>query len=155
MDGVPFSTMKVIQIQGGTVYIGKDDGTFQTLPLTAFSFVPSVGDEVEIYSNGQQTIVSRKTGSSTAEKQSSQNRNYGTSYQQTTYIGPHVVNKVVYCVLAFLLGGLGIHKFYAGRIGKGILYILFCWTGIPSIIALIEFVMALCRPADDNGNIQA
>ncbi len=146
--------MKVIQIQGGTVYIGKDDGTFETLPLTAFSFVPSVGDEVEIYSNGQQTIVSRKTKPS-AGRQNPQNSDQSTSYKQTTYIGPHVVNKVIYCVLAFLLGGLGIHKFYASRIGKGILYILFCWTGIPSIIALIECIMALCKPADANGNIQA
>lgn len=146
--------MKVIQIQGGTVYIGKDDSTFQTLPLTTFSFVPSVGDEVEIYSNGQQTIVSRKINPSTGS-QSYQNNYQSTSYKQTTYIGPHVVNKIVYCVLAFLLGGLGIHKFYAGRTGKGILYILFCWTGIPNIIALIEFIIALCKPADANGNIQA
>lgn len=146
--------MKVIQIQGGTVYIGKDDGTFQTLPLTAFSFVPSVGDKVEIYSNGQQTIVSRKTNPSTGS-QNPQNSYQNALYKQTTYIDPHVVNKVVYCVLAFLLGGLGVHKFYAGRIWKGILYILFCWTGIPSIIALIEFIMALCKPADANGNIQA
>lgn len=147
--------MKVIQIQGGTVYIGKDDGTFQTLPLTAFTFVPAIGDEVEIYSNGQETIVARKTSPSATGNQRHQHPGYGTSYKQATYIGPHVVNKVVYCVLAFFLGGLGIHKFYAGRIGKGILYILFCWTCIPSIIALIEFIMALCKPADANGNIQA
>ena len=146
--------MKVIQIQGGTVYIGKDDGTFETLPLTAFSFVPSVGDEVEIYTNGQQTIVSKKTNPSTG-RQNPQDGYQGTSYRQTTYIGPHVVNKVIYCVLAFFLGGLGIHKFSAGRIGKGILYLLFCWTGIPSIIALIEFIMALCKPSDAKGNIQA
>ncbi|MCD7710766.1 MAG: NINE protein [Porphyromonadaceae bacterium] len=46
-------------------------------------------------------------------------------------------------ILAFLLGGLGIHKFYLGK-KIGILYLLFCWTLVPSIIAFIEFVLYLC-----------
>ncbi len=46
-------------------------------------------------------------------------------------------------ILAFLLGGLGVHKFYLGRIGAGILYLLFCWTFIPVIIAFIEFIIYL------------
>ena len=28
------------------------------------------------------------------------------------------VNKIIYCILAFFLGGNGVHKFYAGKIGK-------------------------------------
>jgi TM2 domain-containing membrane protein YozV len=47
-------------------------------------------------------------------------------------------------LLALFLGGLGIHKFYLGRPGWGILYILFCWTFIPSIIAFIEAIVYLC-----------
>ena len=41
-------------------------------------------------------------------------------------------------LLALFLGGLGIHKFYLGQTGLGVLYLIFCWTGIPSIIAFIE-----------------
>jgi TM2 domain-containing membrane protein YozV/ribosomal protein L40E len=52
-------------------------------------------------------------------------------------------SKIVAGILALLLGGIGIHKFYLGRIGQGILYILFCWTFIPSIIALIEGIIYL------------
>jgi TM2 domain-containing membrane protein YozV len=44
-------------------------------------------------------------------------------------------------VLALLLGGLGAHKFYLGHPGWGVLYILFCWTFVPSIIALIEAIL--------------
>jgi len=42
-------------------------------------------------------------------------------------------------ILAFFLGGIGIHKLYLGS-GKWWLYLIFCWTFIPAIIALIEFI---------------
>lgn len=44
-------------------------------------------------------------------------------------------------ILALFLGGLGGHKFYLDRAGQGILYVIFCWTFIPSIIALIEAIV--------------
>lgn len=46
-------------------------------------------------------------------------------------------------LLALLLGGLGIHKFYLNRPGAGTLYMLFCWTFIPAVIALIEGISYL------------
>jgi len=52
-------------------------------------------------------------------------------------------NRVTAGVLAILLGGLGIHDFYMGRIGVGIIDLLFCWTGIPAIIGLIEGIIFL------------
>ena len=54
-----------------------------------------------------------------------------------------IKNKIVAALLAILLGALGIHKFYLGQGGKGILYILFCWTYIPGILGLIEGIMIL------------
>jgi len=41
-------------------------------------------------------------------------------------------------LLAFFLGSFGAHRFYLGEIGMGILYICFCWTFIPHIVALVE-----------------
>ena len=46
-------------------------------------------------------------------------------------------------ILAILLGGLGIHKFYLGKAGMGILYLLFCWTFIPAIVGFIEGILYL------------
>lgn len=44
-------------------------------------------------------------------------------------------------ILAFpLLGALGIHKFYLGKIGQGVLYIIFSFLLIPAIISLFEFI---------------
>ena len=52
-------------------------------------------------------------------------------------------SRVAAGVLAILLGDIGIHKFYMGKIGMGILYLLFCWTGIPAFVGLIEGIIYL------------
>ena len=41
-------------------------------------------------------------------------------------------------LLALFLGAFGVHKFWLNKITSGIVYLIFCWTFIPSIIALIE-----------------
>lgn len=52
-------------------------------------------------------------------------------------------SKVTAAILAFFLGGLGVHKFYLNQSGMGLLYLLFCWTGIPMFIALVEGIVYL------------
>ena len=52
-------------------------------------------------------------------------------------------SKVTAGILAILLGDFGIHKFYLGDTKMGILYLIFCWTGIPAIAGLIEGIMYL------------
>lgn len=57
-------------------------------------------------------------------------------------------SRIAAALLAFFLGGLGIHKFYLGQTGWGIVYLLFCWTGIPAIAAFVEFIMYLVMSDD-------
>lgn len=52
-------------------------------------------------------------------------------------------SRVAAALFAILLGTFGIHKFYLGRVGQGILYILFFWTGIPTIVGFIEGLIYL------------
>lgn len=63
--------------------------------------------------------------------------------------GEVMKNKVVAGVLAILLGSLGIHKFYLGRIGWGIVYLLLSWTGIPGFLGLIEGIIYLVKSEED------
>ena len=56
-----------------------------------------------------------------------------------------VKSKTTAGILGILLGGLGIHKFYLGKAGMGILYILFCWTYIPALVGLIEGIIYLTQ----------
>jgi TM2 domain-containing membrane protein YozV len=58
-------------------------------------------------------------------------------------------NRILAAMLALFLGGIGIHKFYLGRIGQGIVYLLFCWTLIPAFIAFIEAIVYLCTSDKD------
>ena len=58
-------------------------------------------------------------------------------------------NKFVAFLLAFFLGGFGAHKFYLGKPMWGIVYLVFCWTYVPSIIAFIEGVLYLCSSDED------
>ena len=63
------------------------------------------------------------------------------------------VRKSVYAILTLLLGTIGVNKFYAGKVKAGILSILFCWTGIPTILSIAEFITALTEKADKKGMI--
>jgi TM2 domain-containing membrane protein YozV/DNA-directed RNA polymerase subunit RPC12/RpoP len=58
-------------------------------------------------------------------------------------------SKIAAGILAILLGGVGVHKFYLGKTGMGILYLIFCWTLIPTIIAWIEGIIYLCMSDED------
>ena len=76
---------------------------------------------------------------------------------QTPYQAPHQAttsyvdkkDKTTAVILAFLLGGIGVHKFYLRQVGLGIVYLLFCLTYIPGIIAFIEGIILLTMSQED------
>ena len=63
--------------------------------------------------------------------------------------GIYTKSKVVAGLLGILLGGIGAHKFYLGRWGKGLIYLLFSWTYIPFIIGFFEGVSYLLSSEDN------
>lgn len=52
-------------------------------------------------------------------------------------------SKTTAALLAFFLGGLGIHQFYLGNYFRGILFVLFSWTFIPVFIGVSDFLILL------------
>ena len=56
---------------------------------------------------------------------------------------PNWKSKLAAGIFGILLGGLGIHKFYLGKVGSGILYLIFSWTFIPALIGFVEGIIYL------------
>ena len=56
---------------------------------------------------------------------------------------------LVTLLLCLFVGVFGIHRFYAGKIGTGIIMILLCWTGISAIWALVDLIMIILSKFKD------
>lgn len=79
-----------------------------------------------------------------------------TAFQKTTPVPSkslHPVNKWTYVTLALLLGGLGVHKFYAKRMAEGVVYLVFTATFIPWIVAIVEGIVAAGKKPFSRGQI--
>lgn len=133
---------KILDIDNDIVSIGLENGTITEVRMCDLNFAPQINDEVEVYSNDAKTYVTKKkTATSVA------------STPNFTPSNRKEVNKLAYVLCAILLGGLGVHHFIAGKAGLGILHLLFCWTFIPSIVGLIQGIIACTKHADTNGKI--
>lgn len=154
---------KVLLIQNDKIVIGLDSGTVvEALPQNV-PFRPLEGEVVEVFNNAGVIYVSQ-VKEKPVNKHTNDNRegiqiNIDNSNRAPTpppivVQSGAIVDKVTYVLLAFFLGGLGVHKFYAGKSGSGFLYLIFCWTFIPAIIAFFEAICAIAKPSDANGNIQ-
>ncbi|WP_269073344.1 TM2 domain-containing protein [Listeria marthii] len=164
---------KVIKIEDSSAIVLKDNGETIDVSLTCFTFSPDTGDEVEVYKHGEELIVNKKVEKTTENpninivNNNSQNQDQAQEQAQTQTQTQTVVteirfsqkdegklvNKWVYVALALLLGTFGAHKFLAGKNGQGVLYVVFCWTGIPSIVSFIEGIVAIFKKADGNNEI--
>lgn len=155
---------KIIEINEDVVLIGEENGGIKEVRISDINFTPALGDEVEVYSSENKIVITKKEKIKLEKENSSNsgininlsnNQSNNQPSAQPVYIidNKKVVNKLVYCLLAFFLGGLGVHRLYAGKITSGIFFILFCWTFIPAFIAFIDFLIAIFKSSDANGNI--
>ena len=65
----------------------------------------------------------------------------------TSYV--RVKDKWIAVLLALLLGGIGVHKFYLGKPAQGFIMLALCWTTIPYFWGLIEGVRYILASEKD------
>lgn len=58
-------------------------------------------------------------------------------------------SKVAAGLFGIFLGNIGVHKFYLGQVGMGILYLALCWTFIPGLVGLIEGILYLTKSDEE------
>lgn len=75
---------------------------------------------------------------------SNNNSNTNTNVNNMVGMGGRARNKWVALVLCFFLGWLGIHKFYEGKVGMGILYMF--TVGLFGIGVFVDFLILLFKP---------
>ncbi|MBQ7059460.1 MAG: hypothetical protein IJM83_09220 [Firmicutes bacterium] len=67
--------------------------------------------------------------------------------------GQHRFKKKTYLWLMLLTGFAGGHRYYQGRWGLGLLYTLFCWTGVPLALCVTDFMEVMPIAADEDGMV--
>lgn len=75
---------------------------------------------------------------------SNTNSNVNNNVNAAVVFGKKAKNKWVAVLLCFFLGAFGIHRFYEGKIGTGILWLI--TGGLCGIGWLIDFIILLCKP---------
>ncbi|MEI0558590.1 TM2 domain-containing protein [Brachyspira intermedia] len=50
------------------------------------------------------------------------------------------IKAIICSALSLIFGGIGIQKFYLGQTKRGILYVLFFWTGIPYLLCVVDLI---------------
>ena len=74
----------------------------------------------------------------------------GCGVRQPSFRRPGKISRrVAAAIFAIIFGSFGVHRFYLGQIGWGILYVLFCWTLIPAVAGLIEGILYLTMSEEE------
>ena len=95
------------------------------------------GCQVEEMKNQEQPSIVINNANTSSNVNTNNNMN-------PAMFGVRAKNKWVAFLLCFFLGYLGAHKFYEGRVGAGILYLL--TVGVFGIGWLVDCIVLLCKP---------
>ena len=148
---------QIIRITDNSVLIGNNDGSIITVSLQELTFSPSIGDEVKIFRNDTQTIVTK------VEKHAQQQVEHVIGTQPQPIVINNVNNnsassintmnassgglmyspksRLVALLLCFFLGVVGAHRFYVGKVGTGIIWLL--TLGLFGFGELVDFLLIL------------
>ena len=132
------------QVQSSSGAISGDDGN-------RYNFQASEWKENNIPERGMSVDFDIKDGQATA---------IYLSIEETkpTQKGKKEKNRITAGILALLIGHFGVHKFYLGHKGTGVLFLVSFWGGmalffiptlIIAVISVIEGILYLCKSDEE------
>lgn len=164
---------KILRIENEDVIV-KNGEDILKYSIKNLNFTPLVGDDVEILNSDKLKLNYRDPSKLADILNTKSKKNYNLNIRNNdnridevnynnielnkkNYIrvktNNNRVNKVVYVLFAFFGGTFGLHKFYANNNSSGFCYLLFFWTGIPTILGIIDSIIGLTKSVDEYGNI--
>ena len=129
---------KIVYVHSDKIGVGCNDGSLIEVQRDEINFTPNVDDEVEIFRNEGKIFIAKKSTDSTPLNRQ--------PLPQITYKNPDGKSKMAAGLFGIFLGGLGVHSFYLGKIGIGVLQIIVTifTCGIGSLWGFIEGIVILC-----------
>ncbi len=161
----------IIKVDSEKVYLSneEDDGKFFTAERASLEFTPKVGDVVDAFlSESGETLILPIKKSSIVLAESAENISDSDGVSEKS--------RAAAAILCFFFGWLGIHNFYLGNVGQGLLtlalwilpllslalaivnpiFVLFSATLCPiaiGVFTLVDFILILCGiKSDGNGD---
>lgn len=102
------------------------------------------GRQVETTNQNAGGIVINNAASSSASSSASASASAASKANAVQERTPKEINKNVALILCIFLGWLGVHKFYEGKVGLGVLYA--CTFGLGSIGWFIDIILIALKP---------
>ena len=130
---------KIIKIEEEKISIGTDEGKIITVQRSAINYdKPKIGDEVKIFGEAKDMIVSKELSQNQSGSSSAQG-NQGLYSAKEKHL-----NKNLFVWLGtFAFGAIGVDRFMRGQVGLGILKLLLC--GGAGIWAMIDWIIGLVK----------
>jgi TM2 domain-containing membrane protein YozV len=133
---------KILRVNPYEIVVGMDDGSMRNFSRSECDYNPRPNDLVDIFESDFETVITKREINNNSDR-----------YVYRENISGRYVDKVAYVVLSFLLGSIGIQKFYSGKIGSGILCMIFAFTGIPAFIGIYDGIKGLTTKENSEGKI--
>ena len=122
---------EILEINNDNVKVGTDDENITTVPIGSVRFAnPQIGQEVKIYKDENGLILKNVNSNQSVVANNDDRRK---------------INKIVYILITFFLGALGVHRFMRGQVGLGILMLLIGWWATFGIWPLVDFIISLVK----------
>ena len=101
----------------------------------------------------EQELHELKAEQGIEEKEGWISRKISGYFDRKEAMGEIALDKKKYVLLAVFTGWLGGHRFYAKQYKTAILYFLLFWSGFPLAMTLIDLLIVIPKPVDEQGKM--